>query len=48
VGVHLISVTDPEVTTLYQVAIGCSLECFQAYVPEIIEIVDSWLVNTRG
>jgi len=48
VGVHLISVTDPEVTTLYQVAIGCSLECFQAYVPEIIEVVDTWLVNTRG
>ena len=48
VGVHLISVTDPEVTTLYQVAIGCSLECFQAYGPEIIEIVDSWLINTRG
>ena len=48
VGVHLISVTDPEVTTLYQVAIGCSLECFQAYVPEIIEVVDTWLVNTHG
>ncbi len=48
VGVHLISVTDPEVTTLYQVAIGCSLECFQVYAPTIIEIIDSWLVNTRG
>ena len=48
VGVHLISVTDPEVTTLYQVAIGCNLECFQAYGPEIIKIIDTWLINTRG
>ncbi|GMQ84552.1 MAG: hypothetical protein BMS9Abin07_0116 [Acidimicrobiia bacterium] len=48
VGVHLISVTDPEVTMLYQVAIGCSMECFRAYGPTIREVVDSWLVNTRG
>ncbi len=47
-GVILISATDPEVTTLYQVAIGCSLECFQTYAPTIRETVDSWLVNTRG
>jgi hypothetical protein len=47
-GVMLISATDPEVTTLYQVAVGCSIECFQAYAPTIREIVDSWLVNTRG
>ncbi len=48
VGVHLISVTDPDVTTLYQVAVGCSLECFDHYGLQILEIVDSWLVNTRG
>ena len=48
IGVHLISVTDPDVTMLYQVAIGCSLECFDAYGLQILEIVDSWLVNTRG
>ena len=47
-GVMLISATNPEVTTLYQVAIGCSLECFQTYAPTIREVVDSWLVNTRG
>jgi hypothetical protein len=47
-AVLLISATDPEVTTMYQVAVGCSLECFQANTPEITKIVDSWLVNTRG
>ena len=47
-GVFLISLTDPEVTTLYQVAVGCSIECFNTYAPVITEVVDSWLVNTRG
>ena len=47
-GVFMISATNPDVTMLYQVAIGCSLECFEAYAPQITEIVDSWLVNTRG
>ncbi len=48
VGVHLISLTNPEVTMLYHVAIGCSLECFDAFGLQILEIVDTWLVNTRG
>lgn len=47
-AVLLISATDPDVTTMYQVAVGCSLECFEAHAPEITEVVDSWLVNTRG
>lgn len=47
-AVFMISATNPEVTTLYQVAIGCSLECFETYAPEITAVVDSWLVNTRG
>ncbi len=47
-GVFLISATNPEVTMLYQVAVGCSLECFETYAPTITEVVDSWLVNTRG
>ena len=47
-AVIMISATDPEVTTLYQVAVGCSLECFETYAPTITEVVDSWLVNTRG
>lgn len=47
-AVLLISLTDPDVTTLYQVAVGCSLECFGAHQNEIRAVVDSWLVNTRG
>jgi hypothetical protein len=46
-GVLLISLTDPEVTRLYQVAVGCSLECFNTHADVITGIVDSWLVNTR-
>lgn len=47
-AVLLISATDPDVTKMFQVAVGCSLECFEAHAPEITAIVDSWLVNTRG
>lgn len=47
-GVLLISATNPDVTFLYQVAVGCSLECFQTYEEDIRAVVDSWLVNTRG
>ncbi|RPI26388.1 MAG: hypothetical protein EHM57_00155 [Actinobacteria bacterium] len=46
-GVFLISLTDPEVTKLYQVAVGCSLECFNTHAEVITGVVDSWLVNTR-
>ena len=47
-GVLLISATDPEVTMLFQVAIGCSFECFQTYQADIRAVIDTWLVNTRG
>ena len=47
-GVFLISLTDPDVTRLYQVAVGCSLACFNEHTDEITSVVDSWLVNTRG
>ena len=43
----LISVTDPEVEFMYSIAIGCSLTCFNEHVQAIVDIVDSWLVNTR-
>jgi hypothetical protein len=43
----LISVTDPEVEFMYSIAIGCSLACFNEHVQDIVDIVDSWLVNTR-
>jgi hypothetical protein len=46
-GVMLISLTDPDVTRLYHIAVGCSLECFNTHADVITGIVDSWLVNTR-
>lgn len=46
-GAFFISLTDPDVTTLYTVAVGCSLECFSLFADDIVSVVDSWLVNTR-
>jgi hypothetical protein len=49
VGVaYLISVTDPTDEHLYSVVAGCSRQCFIDHQSEIEEVVDSWLVNTRG
>ncbi|MFQ5966250.1 MAG: hypothetical protein ACE5MI_01420 [Acidimicrobiia bacterium] len=47
-AVYLISVTDPGVTKMYSIAVGCSLDCFGRNQTEILAIVDSYLVNTRG
>lgn len=46
-AVFLISVTDPEVTRMYSIAVGCSLSCFNQNQEEILAVVDSYLVNTR-
>ncbi len=46
-AVYLISVTNPEVTKMYSIAVGCSLDCFGRNQEEIVAIVDSYLVNTR-
>ncbi|MFQ5948702.1 MAG: hypothetical protein ACE5KX_07570 [Acidimicrobiia bacterium] len=46
-GVYLISVTDPEVTRMYSIAVGCSERCWELYRDDIASVVDSWLVNTR-
>ena len=46
-AVVLISVTDPEVSRMYSIAVGCSLSCFNDNVDAILAVVDSWLVNTR-
>ncbi len=49
VGVaYLISVTDPADQRMFSVAAGCSRDCFIAHQTEIEQVVDSWLVNTRG
>ncbi|MBI5157032.1 MAG: hypothetical protein HZA58_03350 [Acidimicrobiia bacterium] len=46
-AVFFISVTDPEVEEMYSIAVGCSVACFNENVDAIVDIVDSWLVNTR-
>lgn len=49
VGVaYLISVTDADDRQMYSIVAGCSQECFIANQATIEELVDSWLVNTRG
>ncbi len=47
VGVYLMSVTDPTVTRMYSMAVGCSLDCFQLHQDEIADVMNSWLVNTH-
>lgn len=49
VGVaYLISVTDPADEHLFSIVAGCSRQCFIDHQADIEEVVDSWLVNTRG
>jgi hypothetical protein len=49
VGVaYLISVTDADDRQMYSIVAGCSQDCFVANQATIEELVDSWLVNTRG
>jgi len=45
--VYFISVTDPNDTTVYTMAAGCSAVCWEQYRDDIIGVVDSWIVNTR-
>ncbi|MDP8957778.1 MAG: hypothetical protein M3N51_00925, partial [Actinomycetota bacterium] len=46
-AVFLQSVTNADDTQMYSIAVGCSVECFQAHEVEIAEVVTSWKVNTR-
>lgn len=41
------SVTNPDDTLIYSVAVGCSEECFERHTEEILGVVNSWVVNTR-
>ena len=43
----LISITDPSVSRMYTIAVGCSFDCFGEHQEVIQGIVDSWLVNTK-
>lgn len=45
-AVAFVSVTDPQARRMFSIAIGCSLECYGEYQDEILDIIDSWLVNT--
>ncbi len=45
--VYVRAVHNPEVTELYSMAIGCSLDCFMRDRETIEEAVDSWIINTR-
>jgi hypothetical protein len=47
-AVYLISVTDDTDEQVYSVAVGCSVECFIDNQDQIVEVVDSWLVNVRS
>ncbi len=47
-AVFMASITDPEQTRLFSIAVGCSVDCFNTYIEDIRGIVDSWLVNTNG
>ncbi|MDH3498514.1 MAG: hypothetical protein OEM97_00180 [Acidimicrobiia bacterium] len=46
-AIYFVSVTDPGDTTIYTMAAGCSVACFEQYQTQIVEVVDSWLVNTN-
>lgn len=45
---YLISVTDADDRRMYSIVAGCSIECFTEHQPQIEQVVDSWLVNTRA
>jgi hypothetical protein len=44
---YFVSVTDPADSLLYSMAAGCSFSCWEQYQGQIVEVVDSWLVNTK-
>lgn len=44
---YFVSVTDPDDSLLYSMAAGCSFACWEQYQDQIVEVVDSWLVNTK-
>lgn len=46
-AVFMEALTDPEDTTLYSIAVGCSVECFRQHQGDIAEVVSSWKVNTN-
>lgn len=45
--VYFISVTDAVDSKIFSMAAGCSFDCWTTNQQEIVEVVDSWLVNTN-
>ncbi len=45
--VYFITVTDAADTKIFSMAAGCSRACWETYGEQIVDVVDSWLVNTR-
>ncbi len=45
--IYLRAVHNPDVTELYSIAVGCSIECFTREREDIEQAVNSWVVNTR-
>lgn len=45
--IYVRAVHNPEMTELYSMAAGCSLDCFTRERQAIEEAVNSWVVNTR-
>lgn len=45
---YLIAVTDAEDRRMFTVIAGCSFDCFTEFQNDIEQVVDSWLVNTKG
>lgn len=46
-AIYVVAVTNPDATVMYSMAIGCTLSCFNSRSEEIVNAVESWLVNTR-
>ena len=45
--VYFKSVLNPDDSRIYDIAVGCSVECWEEFGEEMVEVVDSWLINTR-
>ncbi len=44
---YFISITDPDVSRHYSIAIGCSIDCFADNQTAIESVINSWLVDTK-
>lgn len=45
---YMVVVTDPADQRMYSIVAGCSEECFASNQNQIVEVIDSWMVNTKS